>query len=259
MRLKAGALGSAANPQEKEQYDMKHLKIAGLCLVAVFVMGMVVSASASAVAPTWEQCRTEKEPKEPPTRWSDSKCSVASSTGSWQWEELKTTEQVSSQATLRLIDKKATGGLSEIQCGGTDNGWIGPNKYDQITSISVKASNCKRVAGLCITVEAVEARHLPWQTELFETEGRIRDKITETGNGEPGWKVKCSGVEDECLTEAGKEGSTLESNEQATGVALGEFDEKSGKAKCSIGGAGQGEVRGLVQFHSTEGWAIRVQ
>ncbi len=238
---------------------MKHLKIAGLCLVAVFVMGMVVSASAATAAPVWEQCRTEKEPIEPPTRWSDSKCSVASPSGGWQWRELKTTEQVSSQATLRLIDKKATGGISEIQCGGTDNGWIGPGKFDQITSISVKASNCKRIAGLCITVEEVEVRHLPWQTELFETEGRIRDKITETGNGQPGWKVKCSGVVDECQTEAGKEQSILMSNVQATGVVLGEPDAKSGTVKCSIGGAGQGEVRGLVQFHSTEGWAIRVQ
>ncbi len=259
MRLKAGALGSATNPQEKEQYDMKHLKIAGLCLVAVFVMGMVVSASASAAGPVWEQCRTEKNPTEPPTRWSDSKCSVASSTGAWQWEELKTTEQVSSQATLRLIDTKATGGESAIQCGGTDNGWIGPNKYDQITSISVKASNCKRTAGLCITVEEVKPIHLPWQTELFETEGRIRDKLTEAGNGQPGWKVKCSGVEDVCESVAGEEGSTLESNEQATGVALGEFDGKYPKVKCSIGGPKSGEVRGLVQFHSTEGWAIRVQ
>ncbi len=239
---------------------MKHLKIAGLCLVAVFVMGMVVSASTATAAPVWEQCRTEKEPKEPPTRWSNSRCSVASSTGGWQWRELKTTEQVSTQATLTLIDKKATGGESAIQCGGTDNGWIGPGKLDQIASISVIASNCKRVTGLCLTVEEIKAIHLPWQTELFETEGRIRDKITETGtNGQPGWKVKCSGVEDVCETVAGKEQSILMSNEQSTGVVLGEPDAKSGTVKCSIGGAASGEVRGIVQFHSTEGWAIRVQ
>lgn len=49
MRLKTGAMALVTNPKYKEQHDMKHLKIMGLCLVAALALSVVVVASASAI------------------------------------------------------------------------------------------------------------------------------------------------------------------------------------------------------------------
>jgi hypothetical protein len=200
---------------------MRFIRIAGLCLVALAAMAMATAATASA-APVWEL----------------------------NGAEVKGTEKVMASATLRLFDTKTAAGESEVECSGTTTGTIGPGKFDRVESVTV--SSCKAVK-VCETSFEPKAKavNLPWQTELFETEGKVRNKITEVaGKGEPGWAVTCKVIiekTDTCTTETGKEGSTLETNEATHGYVLGAFERKtSGKAKCSEGGKESGEVEGIV-------------
>ncbi len=235
---------------------MKHLKIAGLCLVAMLVMSMAAAATASA-APVWEQCR---ENAGTGTKWSDNGCKTASPTGKWEWKELTTTEKVKSSATLQLADIKVPlVGRVEVHCSGEDIGVIGPGKFDKITEIPQASIKCTAGEN-CQEFKKVEPRNLPWQTELFETEGKIRDAIQEDGKGAPGWKVTCRvlGIEkgDECTN---KTGTTAVATEASGSIllVLATFDTKSGKAKCEVGGAESGEVLGPVANFSSEGWSIR--
>lgn len=240
---------------------MKSVRIAGLCLVSMLALSslsMVTAGSASAIA-RWLQCRTATG-GEPPTEYTNADCAVAQRGGGWQWRELLNTEQILTFGTLELKDTKTTLGESAVVCGGTDNGWIGVLNKDFITSISVKASNCKAVK-VCENVEGIEARNLPWQTELFETEGKVRDAIRNSGAGNPGWKVTCKApiigsTTDECTS---NEGNTA--IEELSGNLSLDFrfqGEKSGKATCSKGGAGSGLVEGTVLGRTCEGWAIKV-
>ena len=63
---------------------MKHYKIAGLCLVAMFALSMVAAGTASAFRPTlpaFEQCSKVVETKE--GNFEDEQCSKAKSGGEW--------------------------------------------------------------------------------------------------------------------------------------------------------------------------------
>jgi hypothetical protein len=230
------------------------IKLAGLCLVAMFAVSLVASATAS--AGVWEQCTTEKTTV---TKYTTDLCTVASSTGIWGWKALGTTEKVLSSATLTLRDTSTAVGLVEVKCTGTDEGSIGPTKYDLVTKVTVVG--CVKGTG-CEEWKRAAAVHLPWQTELFQTEGRVRNKITGTGAGEPGWEVECKvlffPVTDECTSETG---TTLMENVQTRGTVQAVFETKSGKAKCTqstLGNKLSGEVLGVNTLWSVTGQAIKV-
>ncbi len=226
---------------------MKHLvKIVGLSLASMLVLGMAIASSASAHA--WLQCR---ENAGTGTKWTESKCATAGSSGKWEWTELTTTEKVEGEGTLVLKDTNIDSKTVIVQCAGTDVGSIGPKQFDRI--VTVTTVGCTNVENCGGTIKA-EAVNTPWQTELFETEGKIRDKIvSETSGKEPGWKVTCTGVSDVCEAIT----TTATENVQSTGVVNAIFDSKSAKAKCS-GGTLSGEVTGKIVNRSSEGWAIRV-
>ena len=230
---------------------MKHIvKIAGLCLASMLVLGMAITATASA-APHWLQCR---EGSGTGTKWEDSKCSKIGSPNKWEWVELQTTEKATIEGTLHLTDKK--GGLFGEQvvilCSGTGEGTIGPGGFDRI--LKIKASKCENEEN-CPGEITAEGVNLPWQTSLELVGGKIRDKITSEVSGkEPGWKVTCAGVADTCEANT----TTAMENNQPLGSVDAVFDATSGTAKCSRGGAGQGEVRGTTLIRSAEGWAVSV-
>jgi hypothetical protein len=212
---------------------MRFTRIAGLCLVAMFAVSLVASATASAV--TWEQ-----------------------EVGGWK--AVAGTEKVESNGTLELIDTATLAGEVAVICTGTDTGSIGPNKYDRIESITTKS--CTKVK-LCeegtITAKPVD---LPWQTELFETQGKKRDKITEVPpNGQPGWTVRCKiaglAKTDTCTTVAGSEG-TPEVTNKTNGSVQTTFNPTAGNASCTLGNATSGKVNGSIQIFAA-GHAIRVQ
>jgi hypothetical protein len=235
---------------------MKSIKIAGFYLAAMLVVSLVVAAAASA-GPVFEQCR---ENAGSGTKWEDKGCSKASGTGKWEWKELTTTEKTISSGTLTLQDTKVPiVGTVEVICGGTDEGAIGPGKFDRVTVIT--PVNCKAGKN-CEEVKKVEARNLPWQTELFETESTVRDAIKEgeAGAKEPGWKVECKvlGVTkaDECISN--KQSVSVSTDFFFIGFSvLLSFLKNSGKAKCEVGGAESGVVEGFDAVSSSEGWSIR--
>ncbi len=238
----------------------------------MFVVSMVVAGTASA-APHWLQCETEKAAAAT-SKYTTGQCTTASSTGAWAWQEVTTTEKVIGRATVRLTDKKAGGAGKEkvvaVQCGGTEEGTIGPTKFDRVEKVTVEAKNCevKEGGGLtgCNKVKEVKAVNLPWQTELVEVEGKILDVIQNVGieGKEPGWAVTCETLEgnktDTCEAEgAGKE-EALELENKATGtelLVLGTFEKKH-LAKCSEGGKEQGQVEGIVALLKSNGLGLRV-
>lgn len=244
---------------------MKHFKIAGLCLVAMVAMSMVVSATASAAGLVFEQCTTEKTSTA--TKYSEHQCVKAESGGGWQWNEVKGTEKVTGHGSLKLSDTKTILGDTTISCSGTEEGVAGPKNLDVVEK--VKAEKCEiTTKGGCESLpkKVAEPVDLPWQTELFETEGKKFDKLTSDGHGEPGWAVECETAlgnkVDTCTSESGKEETTPVEN-KATGLillVLSIFRGKSGgrKAKCSEGGKESGEVEGNVAFEATNGWGFRV-
>jgi hypothetical protein len=227
---------------------MKHLvKIAGLCLASMLVLGMAIASSASAAH--WLQCR---ENAGTGTKWTESKCSTASSSGKWEWRELETTEAVKTEGTLILKDTNVVGKTVTVQCSGTDEGTIGPKQFDRTTVVTT--ASCSNVENCGGTIKA-KAVNLPWQTMLrTEANGEIRDEIvSEVAGKEPGWEVTCTGVKDTCEANT----TTAMENVQSKGVVNAIFDSKSAKAKCS-GGTLSGEVTGRIVNRSSEGWAIRV-
>jgi hypothetical protein len=240
----------------QKEYDMKHLKTVGLCLIAMFAISIVTTATASA-APVWEECR---ENAGSGTKWETNQCSKASSSGKWEWRELTTTEKATSVATFTLKDTKTLAGTAQITCSLTDEGTIGPGSHGTITKINIEAKNCK-AEKVCENVEEVEAKNLPWHTEMYETEDTVRDKLS-ASSGQLGWKIKCKTAlgskTDECLTEEGKTYST--SMESAPGGLVDAFfEEESGKAKCSEGGKESGEISGIDTIKSAGGRAIKVR
>jgi len=241
---------------------MKLLRIAGLCLVAMVAMAMATAATASA-APVWEQCVKGASG----TKYSEHQCLTAEAKGEWGWEEVKSTEKVISHGSLLLRDKEIEilKKSVAVSCTGKDEGSVGPGKFDRITNITeikcVPDENCTK-----ITKEA-EPRNLPWQTELVEEAGKVRDVITngKTGESAPGWAVTCEvegiSATDVCTNE---KVSTAVENERTKGVegellVLATFEKETPGANCSFGAKeGTGQVTGKVAILKENGWGLRV-
>jgi hypothetical protein len=244
------------------------LKVAGIILAAMFAVSMFASATASAAH--WSVCKEESGTS---TKYTTNQCTTASSTGKWQWSELAGTEaaKVVSQ-TIELTDTKVPIiGSTTVICApgsGEGTGAVGPGKFGRINTTKVKEAktNCKGSGGCkSAGIKSVEARDTPWQTELTETEGKVLATITGTGNGEPGWEVKCENIlgsetTDTCLTEGAGHEEKAQLKNVATGaelLVLGTFETAAGsKAKCTQGGAKSGEVGGSVANLLTSGAAL---
>jgi hypothetical protein len=240
--------------QVKEYVDMKHLKIAGLCLVAMFAVSMFASASAMA---HWEDCASGSPAG---TKWSTAACTTASSTGTFAWQEVTGTEKVVVKGSLLLKDAKVPiAGDVEVECYGESEGVVGPGQLGKITSVTV--INCRPVTKCEANTVKAEAVDLPWQTEAYSTEGKKLTALTEDGKGKPGWKVTCKVLSieksDTCTAEATE---TLElTNELTNSVLLVKdtFLEKT-KAKCTEGGTGAGSVKGSIATLLASGGSIRI-
>ncbi len=240
---------------------MKSIRIAGLCLAAVFVMNMVAAGTASA-APHWLVC-LPSHTGTTTTKWTESQCKVASSSGTWEWSELKGTEKTETQGTLTLESKSILGNI-EVKCSGTDVGSVGPGALSRTTEVKVAkceaGENCEKyIAG------SAEALHTPWNSELKETEGVIHATIRGTGKGEPGWTATCRafGKEEanECTSEAGL---LVLSNDFTPGtvgplLVLADFIHPNNpKANCKVTGVGTGDVLGSISILLASGRGLRV-
>ncbi len=244
---------------------MKHLKIAGPCLVAVFAVSMVVSATASA---TWEHCT--KGAVAGLTKWTDHNCSTASGTGEWQWKAINNTEEVRGKGSVRLSDTKVPiVGTVSVECSGEGTGFVGPGQVGRITMVEVGSAQCRPLTN-CEKVEAVEVVHLPWQTEAYNTEGKHFGNLTGTGNGSPGWNVRCKvlGIvkSDQCVLEegAGKTPESILLENRATVVGsetqllVVGTPQHLQKQKCEVGGEKSGEISGSLAILQANGWGLRL-
>ncbi|HWY90920.1 MAG TPA: hypothetical protein VNY31_09640 [Solirubrobacteraceae bacterium] len=213
---------------------MTRLRTLGLAFVAAFAFSAVASASALAVSPNWE--------KEEGKAFSIFTAAT------------KVKSKTPAGKPLMLTDKKGGvfGESVTLECEGTDEGTIGPEKNDEITAAT--ATSCKTApgSGSCGS-PSTEPVNLPWKTELFLSGAEIQDKLTANIKS-PGWKVICNGfVEDTCEATANLKMKNNSPNVEA------EFVEKE-TATCTRGGAKAGTVSGIDITESPGGAieAIRV-
>ncbi len=190
---------------------MKYAKIAGLCLVALLLMGMAAAATASAT-PHWEAC----EKGAAGTKYKEGEheqCEEASGTGEWGWAEIKGTEKSVSRGTITIVQEKVpVVETVEIACTVLSEGSVGPGKYSRIekTTYTCKAGkNCETLE------KALTAKNLPWQEELYETESSLDSNDTngKSGTEAPGWTFTCKvlGAEDKDEINGEKIAQTLKS------------------------------------------------
>ncbi len=244
---------------------MKPIRIAGLCLVAMFAMSMAAAGTAS--AGVWEHCETT-EKAGTATRFETNQCKGIETGGKYTWQEVTGTEAVRGHGSLRLTDT----GIPFVEevgisCSLEEEGFVGPKNLGRITEIPKSSIHCTPGEN-CEEIEGeVKPLNLPWRTEIAQTEGGRRDYVKAVNGAGAGWAVTCRvgfiPTTDECTTE---EASTALENVWTHGVGPGhaellvsaKSDEKTKNAKCALGGAGSGEVRGSEAILQTNGHALRV-
>ena len=81
-RSPRGSPASLDRPEGSRRgpHGLRHLKLTGLCLVAVLSMSMALSATASASKQVWEQCSEGGSV----TKYTEHQCKAASGTGKWE-------------------------------------------------------------------------------------------------------------------------------------------------------------------------------
>ncbi len=258
---------------------MRFIKIAGLALASMLVMSMAIAGSAAAV-PLWLLCLPGPT-GQAPTKYTDQSCTKAAVNlaGSWQSESLCecSSDTVKIRAySLRLSDTGTLGGTTTVKCNGTGSvGWgliTGRNLgLIKVAEVEKPNKNCELVeggAGLCTTakLEEVKGANLPWKVHLFETENKVLTDISGTIAGkEPGWTLRCGGLEDTCTTPEGKpelaELSNLVQGAPGTSelslLVRARFEEKS-PGNCTLGGNGTGHVSGLVAILLWKGLGLSI-
>jgi hypothetical protein len=244
---------------------MKHLKIAGLCLASMLVMGMALAGNASA-GPLWLLCLEGSGL----TKYSSNQCTTAEAAGKWQSLGIPSgvNDTVRLLALTLLLTDLSAGPLKEkatIRCPHPTTGWgliLAPNVL-VVTAAKVASpkTECEREEGPCKAgeIEGVEGIDLPWKEEVFETEGSLLSKIEPDGAGEPGYAITCNTLlgskTDKCTSEgAGTLEETIGENAVTGGVLLVKARFLTRRlGKCSEGGAKTAEVRGLIAVLLNEG------
>jgi hypothetical protein len=247
---------------------MKHLKIAGLCLVSMLMMGMALAGNASAAPLLWLLCLKEGTSGSTPTKYTTNQCTTAgaNNVGEWQSSGLPS----GGKDTVRLLgfslELKDTGIGTTVICpdAGISTGYIESGKL--VTTVAEsktpEGEGCK-LEGTFLTckagkLEELKGIHLPWTSELFETAGKNLSNIVGTG-GHPGWSIKCGGATDTCEEGTEKTEFTEDLNGVTKGVllVLAIFQHKV-KANCSVGGALKGEVKGLIAILLNNGNGLSI-
>ncbi|HEY5287012.1 MAG TPA: hypothetical protein VIJ50_07900 [Solirubrobacteraceae bacterium] len=195
---------------------MRKIKILGLAIVAVCVLGSIAVASASA-APEWLVGGAKME----------------------------SSLLVESEGNLLLEDM--TLGV-DVTCSGKFIGTVGPGAKDLITEVldlenknplSCKASICE---GELVAVTPV---NLPWETELLLITVGGKEIMVDMLLGSPGYSISCKTIlgttKDVCT------GATASEEINVTGGVEGVFSENeeiTAPGTCEVGGAKSGLVVG---------------
>jgi hypothetical protein len=232
---------------------MKSLKLAGLCVVTMLMLGLVAAGSASAaVEALYGVCQKEASG----TKYSGETCETKTGgTEEWGVGEIAGTEKAVMAGTLLLVDSKL--GV-EVSCTVEAVGLIGQKRIGRIEEINNTV--CTNVKG-CENTPTFEFRNLPWKTELAEIENEAKEKslgatlVSEVSGKAAGWAMKCKVLKieskDECTINTGL--ITDLGNRFTDGYFNGptprwlillEFLNFTGhKANCSLGGSERGEIK----------------
>jgi hypothetical protein len=248
----------------KKQYDMKHLKVAGLCLVSMLVLGMALAGNVSA-APLWVVCLEGSGL----TKYSSNQCTEAGSTGKWQSSGIPPGSSVTVRLLVFSLRLEDTGAGVVVECPdagslGSGMGLVESPNQGKITKMEFnepEKEGCKVVKGSLTckagTLEKIKGVGLPWTTEITETEGKSSSQIMSSSN--PGWTVSCGGAADECVEEESKPESVELESKVTKGVSLVlAILESKGKEKCSVGGTEKGKISGLFSLSLANGNGLKM-
>jgi hypothetical protein len=232
---------------------IRFITTAALCCASVLAMSMALAASASAVH--WLECQKGASG----TKYTSSQCVTASSSGEWAWSTIPSgaTETVRLRGTLRFYDTKRE---LELQCAFEWSGLISSKATGEITSLG--HPTCEGIK-VCELESDTEFFHLPWTTELTETESKTLVLLKGGTGGEPGWKFKCRiddiPEDDECNQEEKKPESLLGENKNTAGelLVLATFQTLR-KWNCTKGGAESGKWEGSLAILKVNGAALRL-
>ncbi len=238
--------------------QFKSLKIAGLCLASMLAMGMALVGNAAG-ALLWLVCLKGSGL----TKYTNSKCSEASSSGEWQSLGVPSGKEVTVKIlviSLLLKDSKTTIGEVVANCpneGSRGEMVIKANGEGQIRAFEYTAAGakkCKDEKGNCPEFTKVEGRNLPWITNIEE--GPNKEPLTtlkpHTGGGQPGWAITCKALfieeTDECkFAKAGEEEKLkLVNTRSATELLVASLWEEKSKIECSQSKEITGEVKGTL-------------
>jgi hypothetical protein len=244
---------------------MKSIKIVGLCLAAIFTMGMALAGNASAGL-LWLLCLEGNN--NPNTRFVDSNCRSPGAGGAWESVAIgnKTDTVRIKVYSLRLRDKATFAGESEIECNSdltkdAGEGTISNTNEGKIVKAEINKTEvnkrCTRIKGGCKAgeIEEVKGANLPWATKIEMTGTETTTTIENSGAGEPGWIVKCNtllGSKTDTCTSIKKEYETANlfnelSHIPTTVLLVRARFLKAHNAECSeSSGKREGQVEGLV-------------
>jgi hypothetical protein len=205
---------------------MGRINILTLALIATVISCAVITSSAFALEPEWL----------------------------FKGEVINTAKTTTTSGELLLEDMTASG-KPNIICNVLFEGTTGPGRTDSITKIKDSEGKtplkCTDAAKICNTPAEVTPIHLPWLTELLLVDGTFRNDITNSGAGEPGYKLDCNSilglVEDQC------EGTTSSEATNATEGVEETFNTETETLNCTQGGAKEGLIEGKLLATTTGG------
>jgi hypothetical protein len=219
---------------------MKRFQLTSVAMLALFVFGAVLAASASAT--------------------------VTFLLAEWLVSGVAVTTELLTEVPGTLV-LRDTGLKAAVKCEGFLDGWIGPNSLGYGSEVlntakeSISTTNLSGLAHTCSSVETCSGTaelwtlNLGWEieVELMEDGGSIYYAallLAHSGGGQPGWSTVCTvlGIkeEDECTAPSGGAGVAeftlsgtsllVVSSEAFTLLA------EATLASCSLGGSETGEV-----------------
>jgi hypothetical protein len=247
--LKTDASATVDQRQEQGAVEMRSIKMV-IGLAAAACLLAVVAAPAMA-QPQWYECL---EVTEGTGKYEDNHCSKEGGKKNWEWIQLSKALESVSEGELEFEDSKTAVGAVRLKCKVKSTGTVGPHEKDTIETAEV--TGCKVVKGTCGS-PTVKPVHLPWNTELTEAGGEIRDKIKNSGAGLPGYTSTCVviiKITDTCEGET----SAGTANNLTEGLVEVKFDKISEKATCTQSKEKTGTVEGTLTVKAKNGqWIAR--
>lgn len=236
----------------------RNIKIAGLCLASMLVMGMALAGNASAAELLWLVCLEGSGL----TKYESSTCLKASGTGKWQSLGVRAGQEITVKLlplSILLIDNESPVGKVAIRCwdnsGQRGEGVIKSKGEGEIrvAEVTNPNTNCNDEEGRCTKILKVKAVGLPWITNIEKGEnGEPLTTIKPHPEGEqPGWEVECEVLlvksKDVCTSVAGKEEKLKLVNAfSATELLVLALFENAHKASCTASKKESGEVKGTI-------------